>query len=336
MANERENNKGNTMAKAIMIDQFGGPEVLDWRDVEIPGPRRGEALIGQQAVGLNFIDTYHRSGLYPLELPLGIGTEAAGVVAAVGEGVDAVAVGDRVAYFGLPPGAYAEQRVWPADRLVSLPDAISFETAAAVMLKGLTAWCLLKRSYAVAAGDTVLLYAAAGGVGTLVAQWAAHLGVRVIGVVSTDEKAALARENGCAEIVRADDPEFVATVRDLTDGQGVNAVYDSVGRDTFYQSLDCLRPHGTMVTFGNATGAVEPFSPMELAKRGSLFVTRPVVFSFVTDRDTLIGAASELFAAIGDGAIRIQVNQTYPLADAARAHADLEARRTTGSTVLIP
>jgi len=324
------------MPKAMVIDEFGGPEKLQWREIDVPRPGPGEALIRQEAVGLNYIDTYHRSGLYPLELPHGIGTEAAGVVTAVGNAVEAVAVGDRVAYLGLPPGAYAEQRVFPADRLVRLPDAISSETAAAAMLKGLTAWCLLRRSYRVSAGDSVLLYAAAGGVGSLVTQWATHLGARVIGVVGSDEKAAVARDNGCAEIMRADAPHFVAAVRNLTGGQGVDAVYDSAGNATFFQSLDCLRPHGTMVTFGNATGAVEPFSPMELAKRGSLYVTRPVVFSFVATREDLVAAADELFRAIGDGTVRVRVSQTYPLAEAGQAHADLEARRTTGSTVLIP
>ena len=324
------------MAKAIMIDEFGGPDVLDWRDIEVSAPGPGEALIRQEAIGLNFIDTYHRSGLYPLDLPMGIGTEAAGVVTAVGAGVDVVKVGDRVAYLGLPPGAYAEERVFAADRLVVLPAGVGFKTAAAAMLKGLTAWCLVQRSYPVKAGDVVLLYAAAGGVGLIVGQWAASLGARVIGVVSTDDKAALARDHGCAEIVRADDREFVATVKALTDGQGVNVVYDSTGNDTFFQSLDCLRSHGTMVTFGNATGAVEPFSPMELAKRGSLFVTRPVVFSFLTERQDLVSAANALFELVEAGTIRIEVNQTYPLSDAASAHADLEARRTTGSTVLIP
>ena len=319
------------MAKAIMIDEFGGPEVLEWREVDIPAPGPGQASIRHEAVGLNFIDTYHRSGLYPLDLPTGLGTEAAGVVTAVGEGVATVAAGDRVAYLGLPPGAYAEERVFDADRLVRLPDGVSCETAAAAMLKGLTAWCLVRRSYAVRSGDTVLLYAAAGGVGLITAQWAASLGARVIGVVSTDEKETLARANGCAEIVRADDAAFVATVKELTAGQGVNAVYDSVGNATFFQSLDCLRPHGTMVT-----GAVEPFSPMELAKRGSLFVTRPVVFSFIADRAALESASAELFRLIEVGTIRIQVNQSRPLHEAAAAHADLEARRTTGSTVLIP
>lgn len=319
-----------------MIDEFGGPEKLEWREVDVPEPGPGEALIEQKAIGLNFIDTYHRSGLYPLELPMGLGVEAAGVVTAVGDGVDTVDVGDRVAYLGLPPGAYAEQRIFAADRLVGIPESVSFETAAAAMLKGLTAWCLLRRSYAVQAGNDILFYAAAGGVGLIAVQWAASLGARVIGVVSTDEKAALATEAGCADIVRADDADFVATVRDMTRGQGVNAVYDSVGKDTFFQSLDCLRPHGTMVTYGNATGAVEPFAPMELAKRGSLFVTRPVVFSFVADRNALVAASGELFGLIENGTIGIQVNQTVPLANAADAHKALEARLTTGSTVLIP
>lgn len=324
------------MSKAIMIDEFGGPEKLEFREVGVSRPGPGEASIRHEAIGLNFIDTYHRSGLYPLDLPHGIGTEAAGVVIEVGEGVDMVAVGDRVAYLGLPPGAYAEERVFSADRLVRLPDSISFQTAAAVMLKGITARCLVRRSYAVGPGDDVLLYAAAGGVGLIVAQWAASLGARVIGVVGGERKAALAREHGCADIVRADDPDFVATVRAMTNGMGVHAVFDSLGKATFYQSLDCLRPHGTMVTFGNATGAVEPFSPMELASRGSLFVTRPVVFSFIADRADLLHAAADLFRAIDDGTLRIRVDQTYPLADAAQAHADLEARRTTGSTLLIP
>jgi NADPH2:quinone reductase len=324
------------MPKAIMIDEFGGPDVLDWREVEVAAPGPGEALIQQSAVGLNFIDTYHRSGLYPLELPHGIGTEAAGIVTAIGDGVTGLAVGDRVAYLGLPPGAYAEERLFVANRLVRLPDEIDFRTAAAAMLKGLTAWALVRRSYRIDPGDTVLVYAAAGGVGTLVSQWAASLGARVIGVVGNDDKAALAMQNGCAETVRADTADFVAAVRDLTDGQGVHAVYDSVGNETFFQSLDCLRPHGTMVTFGNATGAVEPFSPMELAKRGSLFVTRPVVFSFVAERNELLDATGELFGRIADGTLRIRIDQTYPLADAARAHRDLEARRTTGSTVLLP
>jgi NADPH2:quinone reductase len=324
------------MDKAIRIDEFGGPEVMEWREVEVPPPEHGTALIRHEAVGLNFIDTYHRSGLYPLELPAGLGTEAAGIVEAVGNGVDDVCVGDRVAYAGLPPGAYAERRVFPADRLVRIPDAISTQVAAAAMLKGLTAWYLLRRSYRLQAGDPVLLYAAAGGVGLIASQWAASLGGEVIGVVSTDEKAALAQEAGCKQVVRADEPDFVDRVRDLTDGQGVAAVYDSIGKDTFFQSLDCLRPHGTMVTYGNASGAVEPFSPLELARRGSLFLTRPVLFDFLRERADLELATSELFGRIENGTINIRINQTYPLRDAMQAHIDLESRRTTGSTVLLP
>lgn len=324
------------MTKAIQIDQFGGPEVMQWREVDSPSAGPGSALIRHEAVGLNFIDTYHRSGLYPLDLPAGLGTEAAGVVEKIGEGVELVAVGDRVAYVGVPPGAYTELREYPADRLVKIPEAVSAKTAAAAMLKGLTAWYLLRRSYRVRSGDPILLYAAAGGVGLIAGQWAASLGARVIGVVSTDEKAVLARDNGCTDIVRSDDPDFVARVREIMGGQGVAAVYDSVGKDSFFQSLDCLRPHGTMVTYGNASGAVEPFSPLELARRGSLFLTRPVLFDFLRERADLQAAAGELFGLIESGTINIQINQTYPLKDVAQAHIDLEARKTTGSTVLIP
>ena len=323
------------MPKAIVIQSFGGPEVMSWQDVEVGPPAPGQARIRQSAAGLNFIDTYHRSGLYPLQLPSGLGTEGAGTVLAVGEGVKDLAVGDRVAYAGMPVGAYAEERCFPAASLARLPDEISERTAAAAMLKGLTAWYLLKRSYPVRAGDTVLLYAAAGGVGLIAAQWAKSLGVRVIGVVSTPKKAALARDHGCAEIVMADDPDFVAHVRSMTGGQGVAAVYDSIGRATFFQSLDCLRPHGTMVTFGNATGPVEPFSPMELARRGSLFLTRPVLFDFIRTRPQLQAASDELFATISSGRVKIAINQVWPMAEAADAHRALEARQTTGSSLLL-
>ena len=323
------------MPKAIVIQSFGGPEVMRWQDVEAGPPARGEARIRQSAAGLNFIDTYHRSGLYPLQLPSGLGTEGAGIVVAVGEGVSDLAVGDRVAYAGMPVGAYAEERCFPAASLARLPDEISERTAAAAMLKGLTAWYLLKRSYPVRAGDTVLLYAAAGGVGLIAAQWAKSLGVRVIGVVSTPKKAALAREHGCAEIVMADDPDFVAHVRSMTGGKGVAAVYDSIGRTTFFQSLDCLRPHGTMVTFGNATGPVDPFSPMELARRGSLFLTRPVLFDFIRTQPELQAASDELFATISSGRVKIAINQVWPMAQAADAHRALEARQTTGSSLLL-
>lgn len=324
------------MVKAIMVDQFGGPDVMQWRDIELPELGPGMVRVRHAAIGLNFIDTYHRSGLYPLDLPTGLGTEAAGAIEAVGDGVDIFAAGDRVAYVGVPPGTYCEQRIYAADRLVRIPDSISFDSAAAAMLKGLTAWYLVRRSYPVQPGDTVLMYAAAGGVGLIASQWAAGIGARVIGIVSTEQKADLARENGCVDIVRADDPSFVDTVRELTGGTGVAAVYDSVGKDTFFQSLDCLRTHGTMVTYGNASGAVEPFSPLELARRGSLFMTRPVLFDFLRENEDLLAATGELFGVIENETIKIQVNQTYALKEAAQAHRDLEARKTTGSTILIP
>ena len=324
------------MSKAIIIEEFGGPEVLQWRDVEVPEPAEGEARIRHTAVGLNFIDTYQRSGLYPLEIPGGLGLEAAGEVIAVGPGVDYVGPGDRVAYTSMPPGAYSEERVYPADKLVRLPDGISDQTAAAAILKGLTAWYLLHRSYVARPGDSVLLYAAAGGVVLITAQWARHIGVDVIGVVSTPEKAELAKQHGCAEIVMADAPDFVEQVRAATDGKGVAAAYDSVGKDSFIQSLDCLRPHGMMVSFGNASGPVEAFSPLELAKRGSLFLTRPAVFDFISTPEDLRAAAGELFAVLESGAVSIKIGQTWALADAADAHRALEARKTTGSTLLLP
>lgn len=325
----------STSTHAVRVHRFGGPEVLQWEPVELPPPAPGEVTIRQTAVGLNFIDTYHRSGLYPLTLPAGIGTEAAGVVETLGDGASGVAVGDRVAYTGLPPGAYAERRNWPADRLVKLPGGISDEVAASVMLKGLTAWYLLRRSYCVQPGDPVLLYAAAGGTGTLVSQWAAALGARVIGVVGSAAKAALARDQGCSATLLDNDPDFVRKVRELTGG-GAAVVYDSVGRDTFFQSLDCLRRHGTMVTFGNASGPVEPFSPMELARRGSLHLTRPSLFDFIATRADLEAGTAELFQLITRGAVRIAIGQRYPLREAAHAHRDLEGRRTTGATVLQP
>ena len=321
---------------AIRIDKFGGPEVLDFREVDLPDPGPGEARIRHTAIGLNFIDTYHRSGLYPLDLPTGLGSEGAGVIEAVGDGVTDVAVGDRVVYTGRPADSYSVQRNFPAWQLVQIPDGVSDETAAAAMLKGLTAWYLLHRSYPVKQGDTVLLYAAAGGVGSIASQWASHLGARVIGVVSTDEKAALARAQGCAHIIMADDDDIPGKVRALTDGEGVAAVYDSIGKDTFMTSLDCLRPHGVMVTYGNATGPVDPFSPAELAKRHSLYVTRPILFDFVSTRESLVEATDALFGVLQNGAVKVSVNQRYPLADAAQAHRDLEARKTTGSTILAP
>jgi NADPH2:quinone reductase len=323
-------------ANAIRIHEFGGPEVLSWEEVEVPEPGVGEAQIRHTAIGLNFIDTYHRTGLYPVDLPTGLGSEAAGIVEAVGEGVSDVSVGDRVVYTGRPADAYSELRNFPAWQIVPIPDGISDDLAAAVFLKGLTAWYLLRRSYRVVKGDTVLLYAAAGGVGSLASQWAKHLGATVIGVVSTDEKAELARAQGCEHVIMADDKDIPGAVRKITGGEGVAAVYDSVGRDTFITSLDCLRPHGTMVTFGNSSGPVAPFAPAELAKRGSLYVTRPILFDFVDTRERLLDACDDLFGVIASGAVNIRIGQTYALRDAAQAHRDLEARKTTGSTVLLP
>ena len=322
--------------KAIRIHRFGGPEVLELENIELAPPAPGEARVRHTAVGLNFIDTYHRSGLYPLELPSGLGSEAAGVVEAVGDGVTAVAPGDRVVYTGRPADAYSEARNFPAERLVPVPAGISDEQAAAVLLKGLTAWYLLRRSYRVQPGDPILLYAAAGGVGSLASQWAKHLGARVIGIVSTEDKARLARAHGCDHVLLSGAGDTAARVRELTGGEGVAAVYDSVGRDTFFASLDSLRPHGVMVSFGNASGPVEPFAPAELAKRHSLDVTRPILFDFIDTRERLLDAAGELFGLIAGGVLQVEVNQRYALADAARAHRDLEARATTGSTVLLP
>ena len=321
---------------AIRIHEYGGPDVLRYEEVELADPGPGEARVRHTAIGLNFIDTYHRTGLYPMDLPTGLGSEAAGIVEAVGEGVAEVKAGDRVVYTGRPANAYAQSRNFPAWQLVPIPDKVTDEQAAAVFLKGLTAWYLIRRSYPVQPGDPVLLYAAAGGVGSLLSQWAKHLGATVIGVVSTDEKAALASSQGCDHIIMADDKDVAGSVRALTGGEGVAAVYDSIGRDTFISSLDSLRPHGVMVTFGNASGPVDPFAPVELAKRHSLYVTRPVLFDFVAERDQLLAAAAELFDVVGQGIVKINVNQRYPLAQAATAHADLEARKTTGSTVLLP
>jgi NADPH2:quinone reductase len=320
---------------AVRIARFGGPDVLQFESLPLAAPAAGEVTLRQTAIGLNFIDTYHRSGLYPVPLPAGLGTEAAGVVEAVGPGVGHLVPGQRVAYTGIPPGAYAERRNWPADRLITLPTGVSDDVAAAVMLKGLTAWYLLRRSFVVKPGDAVLVYAAAGGTGLLLSQWAAALGARVLGVVGSAAKLALARAHGCDEVLLANDPQFVARVRAWSDG-GVAVAYDSVGRDTFFQSLDSLRKHGTMVSFGNASGPVEPFSPLELTRRGSLHFTRPALFDFIGTRAELDQGTGELFALLANGALRIEIGQRYALRDVARAHADLEARRTTGATILVP
>ena len=324
------------MTHAIQIQQYGGPEVLEWVEVDVGEPQAGQARIKHTAVGLNFIDVYYRTGLYPVPLPSGIGSEAAGVVTAVGEGVSHIAVGDRVAYSNPPPiQSYSEECVMDARWLVKLPDEISDEAAASMMLKGWTAWYLLRRTYAVQPGDWIVLYAAAGGVGLIAGQWAKHLGARVIGIVGTQAKRELALAHGCEAAVLADD-DVVAAVKDLTGGTGAAVVYDSVGRDTFHQSLDCLRPLGLMVSFGNASGAIEPFSVAELAKRGSLYLTRPTLWSYVTNREEVEAGSKELFDLVVSGAIEIEVGQRFALKDAAEAHRALEGRRTTGSTVLIP
>jgi len=322
--------------RAIRLYEHGGPEVLRWEEVDLAPPAEHEARIRHTAIGLNFIDIYHRTGLYPQPLPSGLGGEAAGIVEAVGSGVTEVAPGDRVVYNGRPNDAYSERRNFRADQLLPVPDNIPDIVAAASLVKGLTAWYLLHHSYRVQAGDPILLYAAAGGVGSIASQWASLLGATVIGVVSNDEKAQLAAAQGCTHVVRSSDPELAATVRRLTGGSGVAAVYDSVGKDTFLTSLDCLRPHGTLVSFGNASGPVDPFPPSMLAARGSLYVTRPTLAHFVDTRDKLLQAAAQLFELIGSGKIRIRVAQQYALRDAAQAQRDLAARKTTGSTVLIP
>jgi NADPH2:quinone reductase len=324
------------MSHAIRFHQTGGPEVLRWEEVVVPTPAAGEATVRQHAIGLNFIDIYHRSGLYPVPLPSGIGLEGAGVVEALGSGVTDLAVGDRVAYAGGPIGAYAEVRNIPADRLVKLPAAIDFKTAAAMMLQGMTAQYLLRRTYRVQAGDTILIHAAAGGVGLIVCQWAKALGATVIGTVGSDAKAALAKAHGCDHAIVYTRENFTERVRQITAGEGVPVVYDSIGKDTFQGSLDCLRPLGMMVTFGNASGPVPPLDLLELSKRGSLFITRPSLMSYTAKRADLVQMAAELFSVVADGKVKIEVNQTYALKDAAQAQRDLEARRTTGSTIMLP
>ena len=324
------------MTQAIRFHQTGGPEVLQWESVEVAQPGPGEARVKHHAVGLNYIDTDHRSGLYPLPLPAGLGLEGAGVVEAVGEGVTDIAVGDRVAYAGGPVGSYSEVRVMPAAHLVKLPDGITFEQGAAMMLQGMTAQYLLRTTYRVKAGDTILIHAAAGGVGLMVCQWAKALGATVIGTVSSDEKAALAKAHGCDHPVISKRENFAERVKEITGGAGVPVVYDSIGKDTFMDSLSCLQPRGLMVSFGNASGPVPPLDLGILAKMGSLFITRPTLFNYTAKRADLLASANELFDMVLAGKVKIEVNQRYPLADAARAHSDLENRKTTGSTILLP
>ena len=324
------------MPFAIRFHQTGGPEVLRWEDVAVGDPGPGEARVRHEAVGLNYIDTYHRGGLYPLPLPSGLGTEAAGIVEAVGSGVSEIKPGDRVAYAGGVVGAYSEVRCLPAQLLVELPDAISTRSAAAMMLQGLTSAYLLRHTYRVMAGETVLIHAAAGGVGLIACQWAKALGATVIGTVSSQAKGELARQNGCDHVIFYTREDVAKRVRELTGGEGVAVVYDGVGKDTFAGSIDSLRARGMMVSFGNASGPVAPFSPLLLAQKGSLFLTRPTLAHYSAKRDDLLALANELFAVVVAGKVKIAINQSYALSDAASAHRDLEARKTTGSTILLP
>lgn len=325
-----------TRSKAIRFHATGGPEVLRVEEIEVGDPGPGEARVRHRAIGVNFVDTYHRTGLYPLPLPSGLGVEGAGVVEAVGKDVRHVKAGDRVAYAGGAPGSYAEARVMPADRLVALPDGIDDRTAAAAMLKGLTVWALVRRTHAVKPGETVLWHAAAGGVGLIAIQWLKAIGATVIGTVGSDEKAELARRHGCDHVVVYTREDFVARVKEVTGGAGVPVVYDSVGKSTWEGSLACLAPLGLMVTFGNASGPIPPVDMLELNRRGSLFVTRPSVFHYVARRPDLEAGAAELFDVVRASKVRIEVGRTWPLDRAADAHRALHARETTGSVLLLP
>ena len=324
------------MVQAIRFHETGGPEVLRWEAVDVGEPGPGQARVRHVAVGLNFIDTYHRTGLYPLPLPSGIGLEGAGIVEAVGAGVSNLLPGDRVAYAGGPVGAYSEARCLPADRLLKLPASIDFRTGAAMMLQGLTAAYLLRRTYRVQPGDAVLIHAAAGGVGLIACQWAQALGATVIGTTSSEAKAELARAHGADHIIFYNREDVARRVREITGGEGVAVVYDGVGKDTFAGSLDSLRTRGMMVSFGNASGPVAPFDPLLLSQKGSIFITRPTLAHHTASRGELEALGNELFDMVTSGKVRIEVNQTYALKDAAQAHIDLEARKTTGSTILLP
>ena len=324
------------MAKAIRFHQVGGPEVLKYEDVEVGDPGPGQARVKNVACGLNFIDTYHRTGLYPVPLPSGIGLEGSGVIEALAPDVTYLKVGDRVAYAGGPLGAYSEVRNIPADRLVKIAPGVTDQQAAGMMLKGLTAQYLLRRTYNVKAGNTILIHAAAGGVGLIVCQWAKALGATVIGTVGSDDKAALAKANGCDHPIVYSREDFVARVKEITGGKGVAVVYDSVGKDTFMKSLDCLSPLGMIALFGNASGNAPDLNPGVLAAKGSLFLTRPTLMTYMAKRDDLVKSADDLFGVVSSGKVKIDVRQTYALKDATKAHADLEARKTTGSTILMP
>jgi NADPH2:quinone reductase len=321
---------------AIRIHQTGGPEAMRWEEVEVGDPGPGQVRIRHTAVGLNFIDTYHRSGLYQVPLPSGIGLEAAGIVEAVGEGVSEFKPGDRAGYCSGPVGAYAEVRLFPAERLIKLPAGIDDRSAAAMLLQGLTAQYLLRRTHRVKAGETILVHAAGGGVGQILGQWGKHLGATVIGTVGSEDKAKLAKASGCDHVILYRHEKVSQRVREITKGAGVPVVYDGVGKDTFMDSLDCLAPLGMMVTFGNASGPVPPFEPVILSQKGSLFLTRPSLVHYTAKRSDLLGAAAELFEVVQKGAVKISVNQTFPLKEAVAAHQALETRKTTGSTLLLP
>ncbi len=323
------------MIKAIRIQKPGGPEVLEYVDYDLPPPAKGQVRVKHRAIGVNFIDIYHRSGLYPLPLPTGLGSEAAGVVDALGEGVTGFRIGERVGYCSGGIGAYADANNVGADRLVKLPDGISDEIAAASLLKGMTAQYLLCRTYSVNPGETILFHSAAGGVGTIACQWAKHLGATVIGTVGSEAKIALAKANGCDHVLLLSD-DWKSKVREITGGAGVPVVYDSVGKDTFEASLDCLKPRGMMVTFGNSSGPVPPFAPAVLSQKGSLFLTRPTLFHYIATAKEVQETGNDLFEVLLSGAVKISVNQRYALKDAAQAQTDLASRKTTGATVLIP
>ncbi|HUL57869.1 MAG TPA: quinone oxidoreductase [Anaeromyxobacteraceae bacterium] len=324
------------MSKAIRFHATGGPEVLRWEELEVGAPGPGEARVRHTAIGVNFIDTYHRTGLYPLALPSGLGVEGAGVVEDVGREVRNLRPGDRVAYAGGAPGSYSEARLYPADRLVKVPEGIDDRTAAAAMLKGLTVWALVQRCHPVKRGETVLWHAAAGGVGLIAVQWLKAIGATVIGTAGSDEKAALARRHGCDHVIVYTRERFPERVKEITAGAKLPVVYDSVGKSTFEGSLDCLAPLGLMVTFGNASGPVPPLDLLELNRRGSLFITRPTVMHYTARREDLEAGAAELFGMIRSGKVKVEVGGTWPLAQAAEAHRALQARKTTGSLLLLP
>ena len=318
---------------AIVAQQTGGPEVLKWQEVEVGDPGAGEILVRHTAVGLNYIDTYHRSGMYPIEPPFTVGLEGAGVVEALGSGVTTVSVGDRVAYAAPPMGAYAETRLMPAEKVVAVPEGVDDETAAAMMLKGMTAEYLLRQTYQVKSGDTILFHAAAGGVGLIACQWAKALGATVIGTVGTEAKAELARAHGCDHPILYTKEDFVARVKDITDGKGVPVVYDSVGKDTFMKSLDCLQPRGLLASFGQSSGSAGSFDPGILAAKGSLYLTRPTLMTYTATRLDLEESAKALFEVVASGKVKIEIHNRYPLSEAEQAHRDLEGRKTTGSTI---